>query len=31
LQVSNGYITPPNKPGLGLEWSNEGVQRCRAD
>jgi len=31
LQISKGYITPPNKPGLGLEWSEEGVQRYRAD
>ena len=31
LQVSNGYITPPNKPGLGLRWSIEGIERCRAD
>lgn len=31
LQISDGQIVPPNKPGLGLEWSEEGVQRCRAD
>ncbi|WP_408416507.1 enolase C-terminal domain-like protein [Paraburkholderia sediminicola] len=31
LQVSNGYLTPPNKPGLGLQWSKEGIERCRAD
>jgi mandelate racemase len=31
LKVSNGYITPPNKPGLGLQWSREGIERCRAD
>lgn len=31
LQVSNGYVTPSNKPGLGLQWSKEGIERCRAD
>jgi mandelate racemase len=32
LQVSNGgYISPPNKPGLGLEWSEEGIKRHSVD
>jgi mandelate racemase len=31
LQVSDGYIAPPDKPGLGLEWSKEGVKRCQVD
>ena len=31
LQVSNGYITPPYRPGLGLQWSKEGIERCLAN
>jgi mandelate racemase len=31
LRVSDGYVAPPNRPGLGLEWSEEGVRRCRVD
>jgi mandelate racemase len=31
LQIANGYIAPPNKPGLGLDWSEAGVTRCEVD
>jgi mandelate racemase len=27
LQVNDGTIMPPDRPGLGLEWSEAGVQR----
>lgn len=31
LVVSDGYIAPPNRPGLGLAWSEENVRRFRVD
>lgn len=31
LQIVDGKIAPPNRPGLGLQWSKAGIERCRAD
>ena len=31
LRIENGQVAPPDRPGLGLAWSQQGVQRWRAD
>ncbi|MES2185076.1 MAG: enolase C-terminal domain-like protein [Pseudomonadota bacterium] len=31
LQVADGHVAPPDRPGLGLAWSQQGVERWRAD
>ena len=30
LVISGGNVAPPERPGLGLEWSAEGVRRWAA-
>jgi len=27
FKVSNGYLTPPDRPGLGIELNQEALQR----
>lgn len=31
LQISDGQVRPFGKPGLGLEWNEEGVRKCLAE
>lgn len=28
LEIVDGRIAPPNRPGLGLQWSESGIARC---